>query len=1007
MDLLDELDSELNALRDVLGDDYEQLAGEQVQVRHEPPVEGADDYNNSDQDNDCERGSDAEHGYRHDQPVALEAGCTSDTLLQHVDAALETNAALSSKLQRIIEHVQRRIRENDATQSAIKAAQSVDRNLGRPAASLQFSWQMRHSSAVAQQRASTSRFLSSTGQPAPPISTFWSRGGVAPAPNDDACALARLFWRNPASARPPPPWTPAEKLQLRQAIRSQVVAQQQSCITADFQHRVKRGESANALKPQLLAGLAALKDVSADDVATLQQADSFTRSDWHAVSQQLQDRPADDCKVHFHAHLHPSFSQDFHRPLTPEEQAALRAAVEQHGLQQWPRVAADTGLRWPPWRLLQCYHAAVREAEGADAAAEWDAALDDKLIKAAMELTGLSNNDRRRVSWLRVAHAVGGGVSAEACQQRFCHLQNTHALRGTFSPQESAALREAVQEHGDRWSKVAEHVPGRTPRQCAEHYIFLASRSVRDMSSVWSRSVELKLLEVRAKHCPGMRAPGWEAVAREMSEAAGLQLSVEDCKRKSKLLIRRLHHSGLPERATVDAQWRYAVQNPDALTTVEDRRRQELQKWAAERGLSMRPQLPKHERPASPGAAAPTAAVANEAPALLQQSRYLRALAGLSATPGGLEVHDDPPAGTQPESAAASGGAVPGAADAEDEGGVDSESMPVGALPVVDPARHPVAAAVIRLVRARAGCSAGSAQLDDAVQARPLGQDDAVLGIVGPRQGDANEKGEGAGPIECGGGGGGAGDGTSSWALQVCGAMSEGRRLEDVKTCAERRKARIRTLHQRGLLRVMMRMPQWRQDLAAAAATAAQPRKRKRAAKPVQNGAAEQLLQLREDQMADAAPSGNGAEHTPAASLPGAATVVLQQHVWPSTHVPAAQNGTFASSGAPCARVGGHRTKRPPRPRTAVPQAAVNGGCGAEADAVGVLGVDAQQTQRPVAGDATGAARAKGPQPARAPPAGCREVLAASAQAREGPGSRRSGRKRKLTSKANPNSHCL
>lgn len=174
--------------------------------------------------------------------------------------------------------------------SAIKAAQSVDRNLGRPAASLQFSWQMRHSSAIAKQRASTSRFLSSTGEPAPPVSGFWSRGGAAPAPNKDACALARLFWRNPASARPPAPWTPAEKLQLRQAIRSQVIAQRQSHITDAFQRRVNSGESAAALKPELLRDLAALKGVSADDPEALRQAEQFSRTDWQAVSQQLQDR---------------------------------------------------------------------------------------------------------------------------------------------------------------------------------------------------------------------------------------------------------------------------------------------------------------------------------------------------------------------------------------------------------------------------------------------------------------------------------------------------------------------------------------------------------------------------------------------------------------------------------------------------------------------------------------------------------------------------------------------
>lgn len=53
-----------------------------------------------------------------------------------------------------------------------------------------------------------------------------------------------------------------------------------------------------------------------------------------------------------------------------------------------------------------------------------------------------------------MAHSVGGGVSAEACQQRFCMLQNSHALRGQFTVEESTALRRAVEEHGDRWSRV-------------------------------------------------------------------------------------------------------------------------------------------------------------------------------------------------------------------------------------------------------------------------------------------------------------------------------------------------------------------------------------------------------------------------------------------------------------------------------------------------------------------------------------------------------------------------
>lgn len=123
--------------------------------------------------------------------------------------------------------------------------------------------------------------------------------------------------------------------------------------------------------------------------------------------------------------MHPRYSDDIQRSLAEEEQAALRAAVDVHGSLSWDRVSASTGLRWPPWRLLQCYHAALRDAPAADEVPAWDAALDDKLIRAAMELTGMSNNDRRRVSWLvrtppppRGHHASmlpPGSVSCRTC----------------------------------------------------------------------------------------------------------------------------------------------------------------------------------------------------------------------------------------------------------------------------------------------------------------------------------------------------------------------------------------------------------------------------------------------------------------------------------------------------------------------------------------------------------------------------------------------------------------
>lgn len=137
-------------------------------------------------------------------------------------------------------------------------------------------------------------------------------------------------------------------------------------------------------------------------------------------------RPADDCKVHFHAHLHPRFTQDFRRQLTIAEQVALLAAVERRGRHSWEAVAADVGLQWPHWRLLQCYHAAVRDTTGACDEQQWDAEQDAKLIKAAIDLTGTSNK-RRRVPWLVRAPAAGSAVVIACVLFGHCRLHSAGA----------------------------------------------------------------------------------------------------------------------------------------------------------------------------------------------------------------------------------------------------------------------------------------------------------------------------------------------------------------------------------------------------------------------------------------------------------------------------------------------------------------------------------------------------------------------------------------------------
>ena len=545
-------------------------------------------------------------------------------------------------------------------------------------------------------------------------------------------------------------------------------------------------------------------------------------------------------------------------------------------------------------------------------------------------------------------------------------------------------------------------MPGRTPRQCAEHYIFLASRHVRDMASVWQRDVELKLLEVRAKHCVGTRSPNWVAVARDVSEAAGVQLTVEDCKRKSKLLVRRLHFAGLPERASVEGQFRFASENPDALMTVEDKRRLKLQEWAAERGLSIRPAAPPPHRGAPGGPPAP--APAGDPPELLRQSRFLRVLAGLRATPGGLEVEDDMPAAemAEPDPDAVAAEEAVGAGDCGDDPS-DHAPTPI-ALPHVQPDAHPVAAAVVTLLHVRKAGSAAAAPADPAAEgAQRDDQTDAAAPRGGTGGAGDGAAAAGSAPVDAESGVPGCVE--RAWAMQVNGAMLEGRWLQDVRTCAERRRARIRSLHERGLLRVRRHMPQWRQELAAAAAAPPRPPRVRKPKQPRTDPVG--LLQLENDGGASAAGSEGAAGVTAVPGVPSCAAGVLVERAglnWGTQEEPDA-----APAEAPPMKR--RRAPKAGRATNSLPNMANSGAedrAGApKACAAATVAAESPSRGSKVAQQAAVAqapSNAEAAQAARSPFAGDVQVLAACAQSHASAGSRRSVRKRKLTSKLLPDS---
>lgn len=114
-------------------------------------------------------------------------------------------------------------------------------------------------------------------------------------------ALTKLFWRNPAAAKPPRAWTEADEDALLAAVRSVTTTQQRAELIRGFKAQVATGADAAALKLQLARQLEALgcpsgaeegavRDSHSSSAALHGAASRFTLMEWQSVAQQVGDR---------------------------------------------------------------------------------------------------------------------------------------------------------------------------------------------------------------------------------------------------------------------------------------------------------------------------------------------------------------------------------------------------------------------------------------------------------------------------------------------------------------------------------------------------------------------------------------------------------------------------------------------------------------------------------------------------------------------------------------------
>lgn len=225
--------------------------------------------------------------------------------------------------------------------------------------------------------------------------------------------------------------------------------------------------------------------------------------------------------------------------------------------------------------------------------------------------------------------------------------------------------------------------------------MFATSRPARDVAHLWTPELKRELFELRVQYSRGSRQLQWPAIAAALSERCGTRFSIEDTRKKSRALVKRLTAHGMPSGYSITQQLEYLQQFPAAFETREDRNREQLRAWGAENGISIRPGTapappapPANSAPAEGGSTgcsseATSQARANRMSELLQQTQYLRFLdngAEAAQTEGAgeeLPVADDPEASV-----------------VEDTRGQPRKGRALEVLKGVTSAKHPAAAAL-------------------------------------------------------------------------------------------------------------------------------------------------------------------------------------------------------------------------------------------------------------------------------------------------------------------------
>lgn len=139
------------------------------------------------------------------------------------------------------------------------------------------------------------------------------------------------------------------------------------------------------------------------------------------------------------------------------------------------------------------------------------------------------------VDWKKVAEHVPGKTHLQ-CLQRWKKVLQPGLKKGAWTKEEDEALLASVKSLGDypAWVKVAESVPGRSPKQCRERWHLNLDPSIQDPSVVpWTNEEDEMIIALQRK-----MGNQWANISGELKLEIGLHRTENAVKNRFKSLQR-------------------------------------------------------------------------------------------------------------------------------------------------------------------------------------------------------------------------------------------------------------------------------------------------------------------------------------------------------------------------------------------------------------------------------------------------------------------------------------